>query len=142
MPFRRPSSSIRVLHVDDDNEQLEMVKQFLGVFDPGIEIDSLSNPREVAEKIRSNYYECLITDFKMPEMTGIELARQIRQNNTIPIILYTGQGSEEVAAEAYVVGINDYIRKELAPPHYQILAKRVRDIVEKRRIEHLYANRF
>jgi PAS domain S-box-containing protein len=140
MPFRRQPSSIRVLHVDDDNEQLEMVKQFLGVFDPEIEIDSLSNPREASKKIRSHYYDCIITDFKMPEMTGIELARQIRQNSAIPIILYTGQGSEEVAAEAYDVGINDYIRKELTSSHYQILAKRVRDIVEKRRIEHIYSN--
>lgn len=117
-----------------------MVKQFLGVFDTGIEIDSILNPREAFEKIRSNYYDCLIVDFKMPTMTGIELAKQIRQYSNMPIILYTGQGSEEVAAEAYSVGINDYIRKELAPQHYQILAKRVRDIVEKRRIEHIYSN--
>jgi PAS domain S-box-containing protein len=117
-----------------------MVKQFVGYFDKEIEIDSTTDPKEFQEKLQKNYYDCLIVDFQMPEISGIELAKIIRKTNNIPIILYTGQGSEEVAAEAYNVGITDYIRKEITPPHYQILAKRVRDIVEKRRIEHIYSN--
>ena len=50
----------------------------------------------------------------MPKMNGIELAQKIRETSDIPIILYTGQGSEEVAELAFSVGIDDYLRKEFA----------------------------
>ncbi len=140
MPFRQPSSTIRVLHVDDDESQREMMRQFIGIFDSEIEIESLSSPLQVIDKISNNYYDCIIVDFKMPEINGIELSRNIREKYSTPIILYTGQGSEEVASEAFSVGINDYIKKEIEPQHYQIVAKRIRDIVEKQRIEQLYTS--
>ena len=47
-------------------------------------------------------------------MNGIELAQKILETSDIPIILYTGQGSEEVAELAFSVGIDDYLRKEFA----------------------------
>ena len=74
----------------------------------------------------------------MPEMDGIEFAKKVRSTSNIPIILYTGRGSEEVAQRAYMVGIDDYIRKEVNPAHYQVLSKRIRSAVEKMRTEELY----
>ena len=112
--------------------------QFMEIFDSEIEITSLSNPLEVFEKLRSSWYDCILTDYKMPEMNGIELAREIRKENVIPIILYTGQGSEEIAEEAFSVGINQYIRKEIKPQHYQIVAKSIRTLVEKQRKEQIF----
>lgn len=140
MPFRPPSTPIRVLHIDDDEWQLSMLRDLLKTFDSEIEIDSLSNPLETLDKLKNKQYDCLIVDYKMPELNGIELARKIRKENTIPIIIYTGQGTEEVAEEAFSVGINDFFRKETAPQHYQVIAKRIRDIVEKQRIEKVYNN--
>ena len=140
MPFRPSSTPIRVLHVDDDEYQLSMTRDLIRTFDPGIEIESLSNPLEALERLRDKSYDCIIVDFKMPNMDGVELSRNIRKENSIPIILYTGQGSEEVAEEAFTVGINDYFRKETNPQHYQVIAKRIRYIVEKQRIERVYTN--
>jgi len=74
----------------------------------------------------------------MPTMNGIELSKKIREKYSIPIILYTGQGSEEVAEAAFTVGVDDYLRKEMDPSHYQVLAKRIRHVVEKKRTETLY----
>jgi PAS domain S-box-containing protein len=71
-------------------------------------------------------------------MDGIELAQKVRERSSVPFILYTGQGSEEVAEQAFKAGIDDYIRKEPEPSHYQILAKRVRQNVDKYRAEQLY----
>jgi putative methionine-R-sulfoxide reductase with GAF domain len=51
----------------------------------------------------------------------------------MPFILYTGQGSEEVAAKAFGVGIDDYLRKESEPAHYQVLARRIMYAVERTR---------
>ena len=80
----------------------------------------------------------MVSDFKMPEINGIQLAEKIREKSDIPIILYTGQGSEEVAEAAFNVGVDDYMRKELDPSHYQVLAKRIKSVVEKKRSDKFY----
>jgi len=131
---------IRVLHVDDDESQLEMTKLFLEQLGDGFQVKSELSANAALRELEQGKFDCVVIDFKMPEMNGVELARMIRKLSDVPIILYTGQGSEEVAEEAFSVGINDYIRKELSPSHYQLLAKRIMDIVEKRRIEQVYTN--
>ena len=134
------SDSIRILHVDDDKNQLAMMRELLRTFDPDMELDSVLNPLEVLEKIRNNWYDCLVIDFQMPQMNGIDLSIKIRKENAVPIILYTGKGSEEVAEMAFAVGINDYFRKEINHQHYQVLAKKIRHVVEKQRMEQIYTS--
>ncbi len=117
-----------------------MMRELLRTFDPDMELDSVSNPLIVPEKIRNNWYDCLVIDFQMPEMNGIDLSMKIRKENPVPIILYTGKGSEEVAEMAFSVGINDYFRKEINHQHYQVLAKKIRHVVEKQRMEQIYTS--
>ena len=131
---------IRVLHVDDDPNQYEFIKFFLNQIDPILKVHCVATPDEVFDELEKNNYDCLVTDFQMPEMNGIELSKKVRENDNIPIILYTGQGSEEVAEAAFTIGIDDYIRKEMDPSHYQVLAKRIRHVVEKKQAETLYEN--
>jgi len=126
---------IRVLHVDDDPNQFEFIKFFLNQVDPVLQVNCVSTPDEVMDELETGNYDCLVTDFQMPLMNGIDLARIIREKHGIPIILYTGQGSEEVAEAAFTVGIDDYLRKEMDPSHYQVLAKRIRHVVEKKQAE-------
>jgi len=73
----------------------------------------------------------------MSRLNGLELARKIRENSDIPIILYTGQGSEEVAEQAFKVGVDDYLRKEVHPAHYKILAQQIQNTVERHRSRRL-----
>jgi PAS domain S-box-containing protein len=129
---------IRLLHVDDEDFQLEALVGFLGLIDPLIHVVSVSSPSEALRLLEHENFDCVVTDFKMPEMTGIELSKRIRHKMKLPLILYTGQGSEEVAEAAFNAGVNDYIKKEMDPRHYHVLAKKIRDAVEKNRIEELY----
>ncbi|MBD3172309.1 PAS domain S-box protein [Candidatus Bathyarchaeota archaeon] len=129
---------ISVLHVDDDASQLCFTKEFLGRFDPGISLDSVQNPRLVMSMLRDNWYDCIVCDYQMPGLNGIELAARIREICHLPIILYTGKGSEDVAEKAFSVGVNDYFRKETSPHHYRVLAKKIREIVSQRRTEEIY----
>ena len=133
-----PSDEIRILHVDDDVNQSEFLQYFLPEMDEAFKIDSLSDPCQVFEKMESERYDCVVTDYQMPKMNGIELAEKIREGFDLPIIIYTGQGSEEVAEAAFSAGIDDYLRKEMDPSHYQVLAKRIRNVVEKKRVDTLY----
>ena len=133
---------IRVLHVDDDENQLENVKIFLEEGDQSLTVSRVTSGEEALKALSSEPFDCVITDYQMPRMNGIQLVRRIRVSSTVPIIVYTGKGSEEVASEAFEAGADDYIRKELDPSHYQVLAKRVRQAVEKRRAELIYRDLF
>jgi PAS domain S-box-containing protein len=129
---------IRILHVDDEENQLEFTKLFLEEIDKDVVIDSTSDPEEAVRLASKNSYDCIVSDYKMLTMSGIELAQKVRENSNVPFILYTGQGSEEVAQSAFEAGVDDYLKKESEPSHYQILARRVRQNVEKHRAEQLY----
>ena len=129
---------IRILHVDDEENQLEFTKLFLEEIDKDVVIDSTSDPDEAIQLASKNTYDCIVSDYKMLTMSGVELAQKVRENSSVPFILYTGQGSEEVAQSAFEAGVDDYLKKESEPSHYQILARRVRQNVEKHRVELLY----
>lgn len=129
---------IRILHVDDDMSQGEFLKYFLPTSYGGFSISAVSDPNQALKELRASRYDCVVTDYVMPKLNGIELAALIRKEFDIPIIIYTGQGSEEVAEAAFSVGIDDYMRKEMDPSHYQVLAKRIRSAVEKKRVDNLY----
>lgn len=112
---------------------------FLEEIDEDVEVESHLNPEDALKIINeSNSVDCIISDYKMLSMDGIRLAEKVREKSTVPFILYTGQGSEEIAERAFEAGIDDYLRKEIDPSHYQVLAKRVRHNVEKHRAEQLY----
>jgi len=129
---------IRILHVDDEENQLEFTKLFLEEIDKDVVIDSTSDPDEAIQLASKNSYDCIVSDYKMLTMSGVELAQKVRENSKVPFILYTGQGSEEVAQSAFEAGVDDYLKKESEPSHYQVLARRVRQNVEKYRAEQLY----
>ena len=132
--------TIRVLHIDDEREPLRMTKKLLEMADAGLKVESVSSPVEALEMLREGGFDCVVTDYKMSPMDGIEVARIIRESGDIPIIIYTGHGSEDVAVRAFAVGIDDYVRKELHPLHFEVLANRIRGLVERRWVENLYGD--
>jgi len=122
-----------VLHVDDEPDQLLFARSLLEDADLGLSVESCSSPFEALERVAG--YDCVLTDYQMPEMDGIEFTRKVKRVVDVPIILYTGRGSEEVASAAFAAGANDYLKKEIDPGHYQVLARRVRHVVEWQRTE-------
>lgn len=133
--------NINVLHVDNEEDQLVFTKLFLEEIDANIRVTSVCNPDEAIEKIKGGGFDCLIVDYRMPCLDGVRLAQHIREFSDIQIIIYTGQGSEEVAGAAFAAGVNDYIRKEVEPSHYRVLAKRIRSGVENQRNRKRYSEK-
>jgi PAS domain S-box-containing protein len=125
------SDEINVIHIDDDESLLTLSKIMLNKIDPKIKITNISCPETLTSICKK--YDLIITDYVMPKVNGIALAKKIREKCDVPIIIYTGKGSEEVAEEAFQAGIDDYIRKELESAHYQVFARRIRAAVEKDR---------
>ena len=77
-----------------------------------------SNGREGIEKLASNSVDLIITDWNMPEMTGVEFIRAVRANDAtkqIPALMVTTNASQEDIAQAMDAGVNNYLVKPFTP---------------------------
>ncbi len=126
-----PGARIRVLHIDDDPSHQTLLRTFGKTYDPRTEIEATDRIDDVFDHIERGDIDCILSDYRMPVCNGVELAHMVRAISDLPFILYTGQGSEEVAEAAFAAGVDDYIRKEAVPSHYQVLFRRIRSVVEK-----------
>ncbi|MCX6642024.1 MAG: GAF domain-containing protein, partial [Candidatus Bathyarchaeota archaeon] len=129
------STKVNVLHIDDEEDILFYSKTLLEEFEPQLNVTNVHTPTELFTELDTGKYDLVLSDYRMPELNGIELGEQVKTRYKVPFILYTGQGSEEVAEKAFGVGIDDYLRKENEPAHYQVLAKRIMYAVEMTRTQ-------
>lgn len=134
--------SLDVLIIDDDTTQLEVMSEYLTDFDPELKISTATTHKEALLKISDETFDCLVLDHSMPDGIGLELAKKIRETSRVPIILYTGHGSEELASSSRDYGVDDYLRKDPDPIHYETLAKRIRLSSERHKLEELARTQF
>ena len=100
-----------VVHVIDDDESVRVSLGFLlEMHDlPARIYASAMEFLEVAASLRSG---CIVTDVRMPDMTGLELARRLKERGvTLPIIVITGHGDVPLAVEAMRAGVIDFLEK-------------------------------
>jgi two-component system, NtrC family, sensor kinase len=80
--------------------------------EPPPQIDHFSSIGSSLDQLNPFQYDLAMFDYRLGEINGIELLRKIRaQGCDIPIILFTGQGDQEVAVEAMKAGATDYLAK-------------------------------
>jgi CheY-like chemotaxis protein len=110
---------VRVLHVDDEPTDLEITRIFLRkAAKDNFDIVSVLSAEEALDKLENEYFDVVISDYKMPGMDGIQLLEAIRKNKDyghIPFILFTGKGGDSVAADALGKGGDKYITKSGDP---------------------------
>jgi CheY-like chemotaxis protein len=116
---------LRVLHLDDDLDQLMFTKLFLEEYDPDLYVESVSVPSEALRALGLENYDCVVSDYQMEEMDGIVLTRRVRENSDVPIIIYTGRGSDEVEEVARAAGADGYVQKDIDPKHYRCLYEQI-----------------
>ena len=104
-----PSSP--VVHVIDDDDAARDSLSFL-LRAAQIEVNSYETAPAFLAAIKSASLGCVITDVRMPEMTGIELLRRLRESgNDVPVIVITGHGDIPLAVEAMKFGAADFFEK-------------------------------
>lgn len=127
---------IRVLHVDDEPGFSEMVVEYLERVGEDLLVESETTAREGLDALAEHEIDCIVSDFNMPGMTGIEFLEAVRESHPkLPFILFTGKGSEEVASDAIGAGATDYFQKKADPGQYELLANRIQSSVKQRRQE-------
>ncbi|MGB9938607.1 response regulator [Methanosarcina sp.] len=121
---------MKILLVDDDPLFLELSKTFLEVFHD-ITSDTVNSAREALQKLEKDSYDVVVSDYDMPFMDGITFLKTIRDKSiSIPFILFTGVGKEEIMSQAIENGANSFIQKIGDPrSQYSELSKRIWQLV-------------
>jgi DNA-binding NtrC family response regulator len=113
-----------VLVVDDEKHILAVLRDTLTHF--GYRVTCASSAAEALAAIRSELFDAAITDIRMPDMSGLELLREIkRQDESIEVIVMTGYPTITSAVEALKEGAYDYLSKPLIFDELEHVMQRV-----------------
>jgi CheY-like chemotaxis protein len=100
----------KLLTVDDDGDLRSVMCELMQR--EGISCVSAVNGIEAIVKLREGHFFAVLTDFKMPGMTGLELTNKIRETHPLlPVILMTGFGEKSLVVGALKAGVTDYLDK-------------------------------
>lgn len=118
---------MKILIVEDDLVALYGLERILG---REYEVDVENKAKNAIERVKRNDYDIVITDLKMPEISGIEILEKVKEiSPKTEVIVITGYGTVENAVEAMKKGAKDYITKPFEP---QNLIKIIEDIAEEK----------
>ena len=115
----------QVLVVDDSVADRILAGRLLQQ-DSRFEVSFAGNGREALESVRARSPDVIVCDLQMPEMNGLELVEAVRQEfPSIPVVLMTSRGSEEIAAEALRRGAASYVPKVRLADHLSETVSRI-----------------
>ncbi len=120
----------RILVVDDEKAQLELVGGFLEK--KGFETVLADSPDKALQLFRQEPFNLVLTDQKMPKMSGIELLKAVRAiNPETAVVVMTAYGSIATAVSAIKEGATDYLPK---PLNLDELLYRIQQVKERHRL--------
>lgn len=130
------TTDIRVLHVDDEPDLVDVAADFLERNEDRMVVRTATSVEEGLKALDDADFDCLVSDYDMPGLNGIEFLGEVREMYaSLPFILYTGKGSEEIASEAIAAGVTDYLQKGRGTDQYTVLANRIVNAVTASRTE-------
>jgi len=114
----------KILVVDDETSILKLLKEALTQW--GYHVACVGTGAEALEAIRGELFDAAITDIRMPEMSGLDLLREIkRHDESIEVVVMTGYPTIASAVEALKEGAYDYLSKPLILDELRHLMARV-----------------
>jgi FixJ family two-component response regulator len=113
-PRIEPTRDERVFVVDDDEQVRTSIAQLCRSV--GLEVSTFGSADEFLEDCDPTNPGCLITDVRMPGMSGLELQQLLRETAiTLPVIVITGYAEVPVAVQALKDGAFDFVQKPYSP---------------------------
>ena len=107
--------AISVLIADDSAMMRKVVKKNLMAVAPDADVEAcVGNEAFKAFEGNKDKIKLVLTDWNMPNLTGIELVRKLREidpNKTVPIVMVTSEATADKVKEAILAGVNNYLSK-------------------------------
>lgn len=103
----------KILVVDDEERIRRLIRMYLERED--FLIEEADNGADALRLALENDYDVILLDIMMPEMDGIEVCEEIREEKTTPIIMLTAKGEESNRVQGFESGADDYIVKPFSP---------------------------
>ena len=133
-----PANAPEVLIAEDNPDMRALLAMIVG---REFRVRVVSNGREALEALGESAPDLVLSDVMMPEMSGIELCKAIKENvetQAIPVVLVTSKAEREMKIEGLERGADDYVTK---PFHPRELLARVRSLVRVRGLQKALADR-
>ncbi len=115
-----------VLAVDDEAGILRLIK--LELTTQGFRVVTAASGEDALRMAEEQRPDIALLDIVMPEMTGLEVMRRLRERSSIPVILLTAKGSESDKVRGLELGADDYLAKPFSPDE---LSARVRAVLRR-----------
>ena len=128
-------ASIHVLAIDDDPSVRQMIADYLS--DNDIRVTAAGTGKEIAAVMARDTVDLLILDLKMPGEDGMQIARQLRAESDVPIIILTGRKDEADRVMGLELGADDYLTKPFSPRE---LLARIRALLRRSRARETVAD--
>jgi PAS domain S-box-containing protein len=126
-------SKIRILHVDDNLHDRELVKDALRQEHDKFDIVEADHRDKFEQHLAERDFDLVLSDFNILGFDGFQVLQLVKEKNPdTPVIIITGTGSEEIAAQAMKLGADDYVIKSVK--HIRNLVPTIRNVMEKTRI--------
>jgi DNA-binding response OmpR family regulator len=124
-----------VLVVDDDPSVRGMIADYLG--DNEVKVTALASGREIAEVMQRETIDLLVLDLRLPGEDGMQIARALRAESQLPIIMLTGRKDEADRVMGLELGADDYLTKPFSPRE---LLARIRALLRRARTKETVAD--
>lgn len=123
--------------MDDDEDLLTVAKKFLTQYVSSFDVVTTKSPHDALHLLGEQPFDAVVADYQMPKMSGLELLETIREDSaSIPFIMFTGRGHEEIAIQALNLGADYYLKKEgKAKSLYTQLAHILDSLIAHKRTE-------
>lgn len=117
----------RILIIEDDVDLREGLHfSFEG---DGYEVTDAGTKREGLQEMKKDVYDLVLLDCNLPDGTGFELCREVRQFSMVPMIMLTARDTEMDEIKALELGVNDFLSK---PFSLGVLKARMKRILNKK----------
>jgi len=124
-----------VLAVDDDPSVRQMIADYLT--DNEVRVTTLASGRDIAEVMERETIDLVILDVRLPDQDGMQIARKLREESDLPIILLTGRKDEADRVMGLELGADDYLTKPFSPRE---LLARIRALLRRSRAHETVAD--
>ena len=124
-----PQETIRVLHVDDETDILEVTSQLVELNYEGLAVETARSVEEALDRLEE--VDCIVADYVMPGMDGAEFLSRVRSGRPdLPIVFFTGRTVDELDEGALGADLTAHVQKGVSASQYAVLGERIVDLVE------------